>query len=207
MKNFSEWLKNRDKLFFEAIHRDRFRPELSGQSVNRFAVNVGDIIEMGPETKHKGQKANRLAKVLSVTGSTVSALDLSRPNDNLRILIPVEELYNKEDLLGRTLYPADERFLSALGGKTLWVRLTPRQYKKFKAQYRAKKMPEIIPSQSDDDSIPDVLKRMFDADKEIKEPEPRLSLFEPPKDTKKPKIRPGSSLSSYINRKKTELGD
>lgn len=203
---FLEWLKKRNFEFFEGIRHHR--PELVGQTVNRLAVNVGDIIEMGPETQFKGKYANRLAKVLKVTGSTVEALDLTKPADNLKIMIPVDELYNKEDLLGRILYPADEKYLKQLGGNTLWVRLTPRQYKKFKAQYRAEQLPEFIPSQSDE-RIPDALKKLFSSDKdEDKDEDSTMSIFDPyASGSKNPSFRKGSALSSYISRKKRELGE
>ena len=81
---FLEWLKKRDFEFFESIRH--YRPELVGQTANRLAVNVGDIIEMGPETQFKGKYANRLAKVLRVTGSSVEAQDLTKPSDDLRIM-------------------------------------------------------------------------------------------------------------------------
>ena len=109
--------------------------------------------------------------------------------------------------MGRTLYPADEKYFKALGGKTLWVRLTPRQYKKFKSQYRAEQLPDIVPQQSDD-RVPDILKKLFSGEREQEAEEPTMSIFDPSvSKPKKPSFRKGSALSSYISRKKQELGD
>lgn len=206
MKSFLEWLKNRDRSLFES--RQRYRPELTGQSVNRFAVNVNDIIEMGPETQERGKSVNRLAQVVRISGGMVEARDLTTPSQDIRIMVPIDHLYNKEDLLGRTLFPADERYLKQLGAEKLWVKLTPRQYRKFKSQYRAEEMPSMVPSShSQDDKASEILKQLFSGNDEPQQEEPRMTLFDPTEKSKKPTIRKGSSLSSYISRKKQELDD
>lgn len=174
---FSEWVTKRDAqeaLNEAAVH---YRPELDDTTSDRkFLLTVGDIIEFGPETKHKGQQVLRLAKVLEVGNEFVMALDLSK---NTKVRIPKNELYNKEELYGRILFPADEQMLKALKGQNLWVRLTDRQHRKFKSRYKAKTLPSVVPDTST--STSSVLQRMFDPKtKNPKQEEPRLSMFDIP---------------------------
>jgi hypothetical protein len=81
-------------------------------------------------------------------------------------------LYKKEDLKGRTLLPREERELTALGGKNLWIVLTPSQYRRHKNLYRAAPLPEIIPTVPSDEPS-DALRAMFGSkEKTTQEPLP-----------------------------------
>jgi hypothetical protein len=202
---FIKWLKNRDENFFESI-RPRLRLDLDDQAANTFAIQVGDIIELGPETQLGGRSARgdgvgsrggiaRFAKVSDVRGNAVVADDLSK-NDGTKILIPLDQLYNKEELRGRILNPADERSLKALGGKTLWIKLTPRQHRKFKSKYKAEPIPDIMPTVQNDAPAPSVLRRMFagNLDNNQEKPSPEiLKMFD--KDLEERPSRP-----SFISR-------
>lgn len=168
MRKFSEWLEKRR--LDESRHAS-LRPELDDATADRkFAVEVNDIVDLGPETQLQGKHVPRFAKIVEVRGDSVVALDLSK-NDGTKILIPISYLHNKEQLYGRILPPADERTLKALGAKNLWIRLTPRQYKKFRGRYRGEEIPDVIPPMKVYEPS-DVLKKMFDRkNKEEESPE------------------------------------
>ena len=174
---FKEWLAK------EAISPKVFRPDLEQSDIKKFEVSMGDIVEMGPETKFEGKKINRIGQVIELRGTgEVVVKDLTKKG-NPKIVVPISELHDKEELRGMRIIPREEMELKALGGKRLWVRLTPRQYKRFAGSYRAD-TPEIIPI-SKDDRPSDTLKRMFAMDKKP-EPEETLSIFdEKPKDQPK----------------------
>jgi hypothetical protein len=185
--SFKQWLAN------EAISPKVFRPDLGQVDVKKFEVSIGDIVEMGPESEFKGKKVNRIGQVIELRSGEVVVRDLTKKG-NPKIVVPISELHDKEDLRGMRIIPKEEAELKALGGKRLWVRLTPRQHKKFAGSYRASAAPEIIPI-ARDDGPSDALKRMFAMDR-TKEPEQTLSIFdEKPKD--KPKTNPlGRFLAS-----------
>jgi hypothetical protein len=185
--SFKQWLAN------EAISPKVFRPDLDQVDVKKFEVSIGDIVEMGPESEFKGKKVNRIGQVVELRSGEVVVKDLTKKG-NPKIVIPISEFYDKEGLRGMRIIPKEETELKALGGKRLWVRLTPRQHKKFAGSYRASAAPEIIPIARDDRPTA-ALKQMFAMDR-AKEPEQTLSIFdEKPKN--KPKTNPlGRFLSS-----------
>lgn len=174
----------------------QLRPQLSEPDIKRLEVEINDIVEMGPETEFKGAKINKIAKVVEIKGDRVFVRDLTKSDSKL-LSIPIKDLHDKEELRGTRIIPREEAELKALGGKRLWVKLTPRQYKKYAALYRAPEMPEIIPMSSDE-APSKSLKRMFSP--EQKEKPEILSIFD-----EKPKS--GSSpLKRYIAKKKGIFG-
>lgn len=199
---FSEWVKKRD-LKEAAAH---FRPELDDTTSDRkFLMSVGDIIEFGPETKHKGQQVLRLAKITEIKAASVEAIDLSK---NKKITIPKNELYNKEELYGRILLPADERMLKALKGTNLWVRLTDRQYRRFKGKYKISPASSIVPDQTDVEPSAALKRLFYTQSTEKKTEEPRLSMFDNPPEQTSPQadlshmFRP-SPLGRFVKSKAT----
>lgn len=183
--SFKEWLAN------EAISPKVFRPDLAQSDIKKFEVSLGDIVEMGPETKFEGKKINRIGQVVELRGTGEVVLKDLTKKGNPKIVVPISELHDKEELRGMRIIPREEMELKALGGKRLWVRLTPRQYKKFAGSYRAD-VPEIIPI-SKDDGPSAALKRMFAMDKKS-EPEETLSIFD-----EKPKEQPKNNpLGRFI---------
>lgn len=192
--NFKNWLISEEK------KRLNLRPELQNQEIKRFEVNIGDIVEMGPESEFRGKKEfqgkkiNRIAQVVEIRPKEIVVKDLTKQG-NPKVVIPISELYDKEELRGQRIIPREEAELKALGGKRLWVRLTPRQHKKFSSLYRAQAIPEIIPI-TKDDRPNDALRRMFSAQSIDRKPEEILPMFsEKPKET--PKVSPlGKFLAS-----------
>ena len=171
--NFKEWLVS------EAALPKHYRPELDELSVRKVEVSVGDIVEMGRETEHRGQIVNRIAQVKEVRGSEVVLKDLTRSGAKNQV-VPLSDLHDKEELRGSRIIPKEENDLRALGGKRLWVRLTPRQYKKFASHYRAEKLPDVISMSDNEPSL--ALKRMFTKNSEPMKPEV-LPMFSDKKTT------------------------
>lgn len=151
------------------------RGELEDIDMRKEGLSIGDIVELGPEITYKGEKVGKIGRVIEIRYDTAVIQDLTRSQQK-RYVVPIANLYNKEDLKGRTLLPKEEKELAALGGKTLWVNLTPRQYKKYKGQYEAEKTPEIA-SSSYVDEPSDILKQMF-GKKEPEPEQPRLNIFD-----------------------------
>ena len=149
---FKNWLVN------EASLPKHYRPELEEPQIRKFEVSVGDIVEMGRETEHKGKIVNRISQVVEVREKEVVVKDLTRLGAKKQA-VPISDLHDKEELRGQRIIPKEEKELKALGGSRLWVRLTPRQYKKHAHLYKAEKLSDIVPM---DDSGPSLaLKRMF----------------------------------------------
>jgi hypothetical protein len=148
-KSFFEWVKKQEIL--EARHAI-YRPEIK-KSV-QMSVSLNDIIELGPETTRKGARVTRLAKIVEIKRNHVEALDLSK-NDGSRIIVPIEHLYEKQDLTGVRLKPFEEKDLSLMGAKNLWVKLTPRQYTKYKSKYKDPETTPVVPKdpQIDDEQV------------------------------------------------------
>jgi|694.fasta_scaffold80580_8 hypothetical protein len=170
---FSEWLKiNEDAIPLK-------RPELTDLDIKKTEVSIDDIVELGPEVEYKGKKnIIKIGKVVGIRGHEVLVKDLF---SNKILVIPLNYLYDKEELKGIRLTPSEEKELSLLGGKKLWVKLSDRQYKKFKSKYQTKMKP-IIPS--DDVEPSRKLTKLFST--KNREEKPKLSIFsrEKPKSTK-----------------------
>lgn len=190
--NFKTWLFES-----EAKHL-RFRPELQEPEVRKYEVSVGDIVEMGPETEFKGAKINRISQVIEIRANEVVVKDLTR-TDSKKIVIPTSELYDKEELRGSRIIPREEMELKALGGKRLWVRLSPRQHKKYASSYRPEQAPEIVPMDREEGPSP-ALRRMFSPSAAEQKPE-IIDMFQ------KQKRAPGESpLKRFIASQKGIFG-
>jgi hypothetical protein len=150
-KSFFEWIKKQEIL--EARHAI-YRPEITVKKSVQMSVSLNDIIELGPETTRKGARVTRLAKIVEIKRNHVEALDLSK-NDGSRIIVPIDHLYEKQELTGVRLKPFEERDLSLMGAKNLWVKLTPRQYTKYKSKYKAPEATPVVPKdpQIDDEQV------------------------------------------------------
>ena len=167
---FTEWLRVRESRFASAL-----RPELDIGSQKKLEFSIGDVVELGPESEHKGKSVTRIGQIIEIRANDVLVRDLTRMGRNYSI--PFSDLYDKEDLKGILLTPREERDLKSLGGKKIWVRLTPRQYKKFKSKYKAD-MPMIVGDDSSESPSKE-LRRMFA--KPESEPEVPMKIFEPEK--------------------------
>jgi hypothetical protein len=192
-KSFFEWIKKQEIL--EARHAI-YRPEIK-KSV-QMSVSLNDIIELGPETTRKGARVTRLAKIVEIKRSHVEALDLSK-NDGSRIIVPIDHLYEKQELTGVRLKPFEERDLSLMGAKNLWVKLTPRQYTKYKSKYKEPEVTPIVPkdTQIDDEQVK-FLRNWFatakaEDDKQKQQDQQTLDIFGS-KEEEKPKT--GNSIIS-----------
>ncbi len=196
---FEHNLSFKDWLVVEASLPKHYRPELAEPQIRKFEVSVGDIVEMGPETEHQGKSVGRVAQVKEVRANEVIVLDLTRSKTK-RQVIPISQLYDKEELRGQRIIPREEAQLKALGGSRLWVRLSPRQYKRFASQYRVKQAPDIIQMRDDEPSI--ALRKMFSQSSEPKKSEV-LPMF-----SGEEKKRPGSNpLGRFLSAKKGIFGD
>jgi hypothetical protein len=192
-KSFFEWIKKQEIL--EARHAI-YRPEIK-KSV-QMSVSLNDIIELGPETTRKGARVTRLAKIVEIKRSHVEALDLSK-NDGSRIIVPIDHLYEKQELTGVRLKPFEEKDLSLMGAKNLWVKLTPRQYTKYKSKYKEPEVTPIVPkdTQIDDEQVK-FLRNWFatakaEDDKQKQQDQQTLDIFGS-KEEEKPKT--GNSIIS-----------
>jgi hypothetical protein len=190
---FKNWIIEEEK-------RAILRPELQASELRKFEVSVGDIVEMGPESEFRGKKEfqgkkiNRIAQVVEIRPKEIIVRDLTKQG-NPKIAIPIDELYDKEELRGMRIIPREEAELKALGGKRLWVRLTSRQHKKFSGLYRATAAPEIIPI-TREEKPNDELRRMFSTQSKEISPEEILPMFSS-KQKEIPKINPlGKFLAS-----------
>lgn len=164
--SFKEWLIERNYI--------GERPDMDIVDTKKEEINIGDIVELGPETKLKGVKVGRIGRVVEKRSDTVGVVDLTRVGSK-KLIIPISNFYDKEELKGRILLPSEERELLRLGGKRLWVVLTPRQYKKFKSTYRVKPLPDVVtPAPSSEPS--DALRSMF-SKKEVEPEAPKLPMF------------------------------
>jgi len=169
MKTFKEWLQ-------ESSLPSRVRPELDPNAIKRSEISLGDIVDLGPETEYKGEKFPRVGRIVEIRSNEVVVKDLTRQDK--KYAISISELYDKEELKGILLAPYEERDLIRLGAKKLWVRLTPRQYKKYKSQYQSKLKP-IMPEDQPEDVSPE-LSRMF-SKKSSEEKPSDMRIFEPEK--------------------------
>lgn len=150
-KSFLDWIKKQE--IVESKHAI-YRPEISVKKSAKMSVSLNDIIELGPETTRKGVRVTRLAKIVEIKRNHVEALDLSK-NDGSRIIVPMDHLYEKQELTGVKLKPFEERDLNLMGAKNLWVKLTPRQYTKYKSEYREPEPVSLVPKdpQIDDEQV------------------------------------------------------
>jgi len=196
-KSFFEWIKKQE--IFESKHVV-YRPEISVKKSVKMSVSLNDIIELGPETKLKGANVTRLAKVVEIKRSHVEALDLSK-NDGSRIIIPIDHLYEKQELTGVRLKPREERDLAAMGAKNLWIKLTPRQYAKYKSKYKEPEVTPVVPKepQIDDDQVK-FLRNWFasakaEDDKQKQQDQQTLDIFGSNQDQEE-KPKTGSSIIS-----------
>ena len=192
-KSFFEWIKKQEIL--EARHAI-YRPEIKKSA--QMSVSLNDIIELGPETTRKGVRVTRLAKIVEIKRNHVEALDLSK-NDGSRIIVPIDHLYEKQELTGVRLKPFEERDLSFMGAKSLWVKLTPRQYTKYKSTYKGPGVTPVVPKdpQIDDEQVK-FLRNWFasakaEDDKQKQQDQQTLDIFGS-KEEETPEI--GSSIIS-----------
>jgi hypothetical protein len=203
-KSFFEWIKKQEIL--EARHAI-YRPEIKKSA--QMSVSLNDIIELGPETTRKGARVTRLAKVVEIKRNHVEALDLSK-NDGSRIIVPIDHLYEKQELTGVRLKPFEEKDLLLMGAKNLWVKLTPRQYTKYKSKYKEPEVTPVVPKdpQIDDEQVK-FLRNWFasakaEDDKQKQQDQQTLDIFGS-KEEEKPKagtsiISKPSPLSRFIKK-------
>jgi hypothetical protein len=205
-KSFLDWIKKQE--ISESKHVEH-RPEISIKKSVKMSVSLNDIIELGPETTRKGARVTRLAKIVEIKRNHVEALDLSK-NDGSRIIVPIDHLYEKQELTGVRLRPFEERDLTLMGAKNLWVKLTPRQYSKYKSKYKEPESTPVVPKepQIDDDQVK-FLRNWFasakaEDEKQKKQDQQTLNIFgssqEEKLDTGTSIISKPSPLARFIKR-------
>ena len=182
--NFSEWL-----IINEGALPIRHRPEMSEMDIKKSEVSVGDIVELGPETKYKGKNVPRIGQIVHIRGYDAIIKDLTQGKT---IAVSIDELHEKEELKGIRLTPTEEKQLSLLGGKKLWVKLSERQYKKYKSKYKVD-MKAVMPDSVEPEPSKE-LSKMF-SKKSEPEGEKKLSIFEPSKASSKP-------LERFVNKRR-----
>lgn len=203
---FEHNLSFKDWLIVESSLPKHYRPELVEPQIKKYEVSIGDIVEMGPETEHEGKTVHqgksigRLAQVKEIRANEVVVLDLTRSKAK-RQIIPMSHLHDKEELRGKRIIPKEEADLKALGGNRLWVKLTPRQYKKFASHYRAESMPDIIQMRDNEPSI--ALRRMFSQSSSEPKKSEVLPMFSGD-EKKKPGTNP---LGRFLSAQKGIFGD
>ena len=160
---FSEWLK-----IDESARPVRYRPEIGEMDIKKSEVSVGDIVELGPETEYKGKKVNKIGRVEAIRGYEAIIKNLFT---NKLLSVSLNDLYDKEELKGIRLTPSEEKQLSLLGGRKLWIKLSDRQYRKYKSQYQSKLKP-IIHQEDLEDKPDSALVKMFSKSSNEREREP-----------------------------------
>lgn len=90
------------------------------------SVCVGDIVEFNSDVKNI-----RIAKIIEIKKYKVEAIDLS---NGTVIIMPIDSLFDKQDVTGSRLTPKEEQDLFSLGAKNLWVRLNPTQHANYLSQ-------------------------------------------------------------------------
>ena len=158
------------------------------------SISFKDIIELGPESKYKGKKVLKLAQVVKIKRESVEAIDLSSPSSIL--IIPMNQLYDKQELTGKLLAPFEERELAALGAQNLWIKLTPKQYKEYKELYKTLEEPES--RNIEDEKQIEFLKKLFASEKEEQPKEPVFKFPELDHDEKPKREIP---LGKFISKR------
>jgi hypothetical protein len=182
---FSEWL-----IINESALPIRQRPEMSEMDIKKSEVSVGDIVELGPETKYKGKNVPRIGQIVHIRGYDAIIKDLTQGKT---IAVSIDELYEKEELKGIRLTPTEEKQLSLLGGKKLWVKLSERQHKKYKSKYKVD-MKAVMPDSVEPEPSKE-LSKMFSQKKSEPGEEKKLKIFEPSKASSKP-------LERFVNKRR-----
>jgi hypothetical protein len=190
--NFKEWLE---------INETRYvglRGELPEADAKKVEIGIGDIAELIPEKKLKGTQGGSIGRVVAKRAFEIEVEDLTEPGK--KIIVPVTNFYDKEELKGRTLLPSEERELRILGGKKLWVILTPRQHKKFRKAFEPKKLPEIVPS-APTEKPSEFLRTMFGKkEQEPSQSTPLSGIFSKTSGESQP-------LARHINKRKSIFGE
>jgi|694.fasta_scaffold68763_4 hypothetical protein len=96
------------------------------------SICIGDLIELDIDSSF-----NKLAKIIEIKKEKVEAIDLSVGGI---LIIPLDYLYDKQDLTGMRLKPSEEKDLKLLGANNLWVKLTPKQREKYAADKKEKEL-------------------------------------------------------------------
>ena len=137
MKSFSDWLEENESL--DEVRRLSARPEdLSKADFVRDIIQVGDIVQLGKETQHKGESVPKYGKVVEVGAAKVV---ISPFMGNNPILVNSNELYHVDP--DDEIMPAGEqqailKDLGRLGGKNLWIKMTVRQKNLHEREKRKK---------------------------------------------------------------------
>ena len=197
MKSFFLWFK--EKLISWSSRS--IRPNLK---IKYMSISVKDIIELGPESTYKDKKVIKLAQVVSVSNKYVRAIDFSKPSSVL--IIPIDHLYEKQELTGKILRPSEEKELYSMGAKNLWVKLTPKQYEDYKKNHNYQETELGVERQEFDRKQIEFLRKWLMSANDEKEKEP---LFRFPQEPDRedpnfviiPKMRP---LSRFLKRKEEE---
>lgn len=176
MITFIEWLGKKELL--EGVVQ-RYRNELAPEDVKKVTIDVGDMVDLGPETKYKGQNVIRLAKVVNVGANKVAVESLTNGE---RFDIPIDLLHSIEELRGTGLIARDSEHLQQLGGRKLWIKLNPRQYKLYKNKYKAPEPPEWLTKlNTQSDAKPNYdLKSLFTPEPKTSEVSPLDSMLKNP---------------------------
>ena len=103
----------------------------------------------------------------------------------------ISRLHQAPSTLSQFKTYTEEKQLSLLGGKKLWVKLSERQYKKYKSKYKVD-MKAVMPDSMEPEPSKE-LSKMFSKKSEPEE-EKKLKIFEPSKSTK--------PLERFVNKRR-----
>lgn len=132
------------------------------------SVCIGDIIELEPDSV-----ISKLAKIIDVKKAKIEAIDLSCGK---LIIIPTEELFDKQEVTGLCLTPIEEKQLVLLKAKNLWIKLNPIEYKEYKEQKTKTDNIKIKEKQIEEDQLK-FLKNLFKKEEIEKEEIENISFF------------------------------
>jgi hypothetical protein len=128
-------------------------------------LQKNDLVEL-----NYGSNSVELAKIVYIDKKIVEALNLS---NSLKIILPIEELYLKEDITLQRMCPKYEEQMKMLGAKNIWVRLTKTQYRKIsiKTKGSSESLKDI------DDKQIEKLKKWFLENKDEEKKEGSNNIF------------------------------
>ena len=191
MKGFSICLK--ETPFSKLKKYKRYYLKNLNLSAKLMSISVKDIIELGFGSTYKGKKVLKLAQVIKIKKDYIEAIDLSRPSFTLSI--PVNQLYEKQELTGKPLASFEEKQLYAMGAQKLWIKLTPRQHRAYITFYRTENLKKV-----DDEQI-EFLRNWFMSSKDESKKEPVFKFPEPIKEKRE------SPLGRFISKRNYEKNE
>lgn len=117
--SFAEWLRNQEVKIEASIAQ--MRPELDRTGEVSVAIQEKDLVQLGTETMHKGERVPKYGVVTAVSSSRATVMPLSGGKS---IIIPVSQLYLQDR---SELPPMHTDQLNKMGANNLFIKMTERQ--------------------------------------------------------------------------------